>query len=149
MSGILFRDSWEEELITAIDSQHVAHLERMLRDPRREDRLREYEGDLLTSEVSPLHHAASVGSNPTLIRTLVRTGRANPNAYQSLIGGRTRVTPLHVAIRDLRPDAVETLIESARVEAEKFYQKGNKTAGTRLRKLMQDLKNSPMLHSSS
>ncbi len=36
---------------------------------------------------------------------------------------------------------IETLIESARVEAEKFYQKGNKTAGTRLRKLMQDLKN--------
>ena len=36
---------------------------------------------------------------------------------------------------------IETLIESARVEAEKFYQKGNKTAGTRLRNLMQDLKN--------
>ena len=112
MSGILFRDSWEEELITAIDSQHVAHLERMLRDRRREDRLQEYAGDLLTSEVSPLHHAASIGADPAVIRTLVRTGRANPNAYQSLIGGRTRVTPLHVAIRDLRPEVVEILIES-------------------------------------
>lgn len=35
---------------------------------------------------------------------------------------------------------METLIASAKVQAEKFYNKGNKAAGVRLRKHMQDLK---------
>jgi hypothetical protein len=33
------------------------------------------------------------------------------------------------------------LVESFRADFEKFYEKGNKTAGTRLRKQMQELKN--------
>ncbi|WPU97821.1 histone H1 [Mucilaginibacter sp. cycad4] len=37
-------------------------------------------------------------------------------------------------------EKVKALIESAGADAEKFYNKGNAAAGTRLRKAMQDLK---------
>ena len=38
-------------------------------------------------------------------------------------------------------EKLEELVRQAREEAEKFYNKENKAAGTRLRKHMQDLKN--------
>jgi hypothetical protein len=37
-------------------------------------------------------------------------------------------------------DQLQEIINSARIEAEKFFEKGNKAAGTRLRKHMQDIK---------
>jgi signal transduction histidine kinase len=37
-------------------------------------------------------------------------------------------------------EKVKALIALAEVDAEKFYSKGNSAAGTRLRKVMQDLK---------
>jgi len=37
-------------------------------------------------------------------------------------------------------EKLEALVASARDEADKFYGKGNKAAGTRLRKSMQDIK---------
>lgn len=38
-------------------------------------------------------------------------------------------------------EEVKKLIESLEADADKFYNKGNSAAGTRLRKGMQDLKN--------
>ncbi len=37
-------------------------------------------------------------------------------------------------------EKLEALVATAREEADKFYGKGNKAAGTRLRKAMQELK---------
>lgn len=37
-------------------------------------------------------------------------------------------------------EKLESVLAKARVEAESFYNKGNKSAGTRLRKDMQELK---------
>lgn len=37
-------------------------------------------------------------------------------------------------------DELKATVNAAETEAEKFYTKGNKSAGTRLRKLMQDVK---------
>lgn len=37
-------------------------------------------------------------------------------------------------------EKLEALVATAREEADKFYAKGNKAAGTRLRKAMQDIK---------
>ena len=38
-------------------------------------------------------------------------------------------------------EEIKKLIESLEADAEKFYNKGNSAAGTRIRKGMQDLKN--------
>lgn len=38
-------------------------------------------------------------------------------------------------------EELKTLVASVEVEAKKFYEKGNAAAGTRVRKLMQDVKN--------
>ena len=38
-------------------------------------------------------------------------------------------------------DELEQLVKDARKDAESFYSKGNKAAGTRLRKSMQEAKN--------
>ena len=38
-------------------------------------------------------------------------------------------------------DKLVSLVETGGTDASKFYQKGNKTAGTRLRKVLLDLKN--------
>ena len=38
-------------------------------------------------------------------------------------------------------DKIKSLIESVEIDVNKFYDKNNKTAGTRVRKGMQELKN--------
>ncbi len=39
-----------------------------------------------------------------------------------------------------RFNEIKTLVDDLEVDMEKFYSKGNKTAGTRARKILQDLK---------
>ncbi len=39
-----------------------------------------------------------------------------------------------------RFNEIKSLVDDLEVDMEKFYSKGNKTAGTRARKLLQDLK---------
>ncbi len=39
-----------------------------------------------------------------------------------------------------RFNEIKSLVDELEVDMEKFYSKGNKTAGTRARKLLQDLK---------
>jgi len=39
-----------------------------------------------------------------------------------------------------RSDQINELVSDLQVDLEKFYEKGNKTAGTRARKKLQDLK---------
>ena len=47
-----------------------------------------------------------------------------------------------------RVSELQTLVESVSSEMEKFYEKGNKAAGTRARKGLQDLKKISSGHSS-
>ena len=51
----------------------------------------------------------------------------------------THLTPKHTTIME-KYQQIKDLVLSAEADFEKFYVKGNKAAGTRVRKAMQDLK---------